>query len=68
MALDKCHCVFPALLDLSADFHTIDHVFLQRLETEYAIIEVVTWMRSYHMNREQNVYLIHLIRTRARKL
>ena len=57
MALDKRHCVCLVLLDLSAAFDTIDHdVFLQRLETEYAITgEVVTWMRSYLRNREQNI-------------
>ena len=31
-------------------------MFLQRLATEYAITgEVVTWMRSYLVNREQNI-------------
>ena len=57
MALDKRHCVFLVLLDLSAAFDTIDHdMFLQRLATEYAITgEVVTWMRSYLVNREQNI-------------
>ena len=46
MALDKRHCLFLVLLDLSAAFDTIDHdMFLQRLATEYAIMgEVVTWM------------------------
>ena len=30
--------------------------FLQRLATEYAVTgEVVTWMRSYLVNREQNI-------------
>ena len=57
MALDKSHCVFLVLLDLSAAFDTIDHdMFLQRLAMEYAITgEVVTWMRSYLVNREQNI-------------
>ena len=57
MALDKRHCVFLVLLDLSAAFDTIDHdMFLKRLATEYAIMgEVVTWMRSYLVNREQNI-------------
>ena len=57
MALNKRHCVFLVLLDLSAAFDTIDRdMFLQRLATEYAITgEVVTWMRSYLVNREQNI-------------
>ena len=50
-------CISPVLLDLSAAFDTIDHdMFLQRLVTEYALTgEVVTWMRSYLVNREQNI-------------
>ena len=57
MALDKCHCVFLVLLDLSAAFDTINHdMFLKRLATEYAIRgEVMTWMRSYLVYREQNI-------------
>ena len=57
MPLDKRHCIFLVLLDLSAAFETIDHdVFLQWLGTEYAITgEAVTWLRSYLVNREQNI-------------
>ena len=57
MALDKCHCVFLVLLDLSVAFDTIDHdMFLKQLAMEYAITgEVVAWMRSYLVNREQNI-------------
>ena len=49
--------MFRRLLDLSAAFDTIDHdVFLQRHETEYAMTyEVITWMQSNLVSREQNI-------------
>ena len=59
MALDKRHCVFLVLLDLSAAFDTVDHqVFLRQLQHRYGFARgALDWMSSYLTDREQHVVI-----------
>ena len=56
-AIDQKKAAVLLLLDLSADFDTIDHnILLQRMNTKYGVCHVaLDWFRSYLLNRTQAV-------------
>ena len=57
LAVDKGMSVILVLLDLPADFDTVDHdILLSRLSSRYGIcVTTLKWFKSYLSNRTQYV-------------
>ena len=55
LAIDDDSCVILVLLDLSADFDTVDHdILLGRLEHRFEITgKTLSWLTSYLTDRNQ---------------